>query len=472
MSAPRTRIEIDYRPRQWARAFHASKLRWAALVLHRRAGKTTAVVNHHIRAATSDAWETARLRALLPDISEPHLQDLLRVRLYGHILPQLKQAKLAAWDMLKYYASFVPGHKVNETDLAVDFPAPQGHVRRVRLFGADNLDAIRGAAFAGLSLDEYGQHPPSGFGEVLSKALADHLGYCIWAGTIKGKNQLYRVHEAATGDPQWYALWQDIDASLATEDDAAITSLRQAMADDRALIAKGVMTQEEYDQEWYLCTDAAIRGAYYQKQLAAARAEGRITRVPHDPALPVDTDWDLGMADKMTVWFSQSLRSGEVRLIDYHEGEGEGFAHYVAVLAQRAAERGYVYGQHWAPHDIEVRELGTGKSRREVAKALGLTFQVVPDIGLMDGIEAARLLFPRCWFDAERCKVGIEGLTQYRKAWDDKLQQFREAPVHDWASHAADAFRGLAVRHKPPADPKPAKRPVFTGYPSGQGWMA
>ena len=183
--------------------------------------------------------------------------------------------------------------------------------------------------------------------------------------------------------------------------------LSQAMTDDRELIKKGLMTQEEFDQEWLLSTDAAIKGSYYTAQLAAAREDGRITRVPYNPALPVDTDWDLGVGDATAIWFTQSLRSGEVRVIDYYENSGEGIPHYASVLQ----EKRYVYGQHWAPHDIRVRELGTGKSRLETAQSHGIKFQVTPNIGVDDGIDAARLLLPRCWFDEEHCRPGLEALV-------------------------------------------------------------
>ena len=199
-------------------------------------------------------------------------------------------------------------------------------------------------------------------------------------------HQQQPTYEALKDDPAAFTVWQDIDQSLATEDDASTLMLHQAMTDDRELIAKGLMTQEEFDQEWYLSTNSAIKGAYYTKQLTAARKEGRITRVPYDPALPVDTDWDLGISDKMSIWFSQSLPTGEVRLIDYYENEGEGFVFYAGVLK----ERGYVYGEHWAPHDIRVRELGTGKSRLETAKAHGINFQVTPNVGVADGIDRCR----------------------------------------------------------------------------------
>ena len=174
--------------------------------------------------------------------------------------------------------------------------------------------------------------------------------------------------------------------------------------------------------------------------------------MPYDPALPVDTDWDLGIGDAMAIWFSQSTRGGEVRLIDYLEGEGEGFPFYVKALAAK----GYAYGKHWAPHDIQVRELSSGRSRLEVAAGQGIRFDVTPRLHthvgaeVEEGIHAARMLFPRCWFDAEKCKDGLEALQHYRRDYNQKLDEFKATPVHDWASHGADAFRGLAVRHQAP----------------------
>jgi phage terminase large subunit len=452
------RVTIPYRPRNWAKPFHAWLGRWAVLVLHRRAGKTTGVVNHHQRAALDDGWETRRLRNLMPGLTDAQLKDLLNPptgRHYGQIMPTYKQAKLVVWDMLKFYARAIPGVGFNEQELLVRYP--NGH--KLQLFGADNPDSLRGIRFAGLGFDEYSQHPPNSFGEVLSKSLADSLGYAIFTGTIKGKNHLWKMHDAAKGDPAWFALWQDVSRSLATEDDVATRMIEQSMIDDRALIAKGLMTQAEYDQEWFLSPDAAIKGAWFGNEMAAALREGRITRVPYDPALPVDTDWDLGIDDSTTIWFSQSLRSREIRLIDYYEMNGEGLPHYVKVLRGQV-EKGehlaqYLYGKHFPPHDIAVRELGTGKSRLETAGALGLKFEDpanMPKLELADGINAARLLLARCWFDETRCAHGIECLRNYKKTWNEKLGQFTGVPVHDWASHGADAYRGLAVRHQPPKE--------------------
>src|SRR5690606_25168992 len=224
------------------------------------------------------------------------------------------------------------------------------------------------------------QQPANIFSEVISKALADHLGYAIFAGTIKGKDHLYRTYEAVKDDPTWVALWQDIDRSLATEDGITVQLLEQAMADDRAQIAQGIMTQDEYDQEWYLSPEAAVKGAIYGKELTAARQDGRITTVPYDPALPVNTYWDLGM--NLAIWFEQSTRSGEVRLIDYYESGGEASLPAAAKLLN---EKGYTYGRHVAPHDIAVKELASGRSRLESAAALGIRFQIAPKLSVEDG---------------------------------------------------------------------------------------
>lgn len=448
-----TVITIPYAPRQWAKGLHDSMARFGALVLHRRAGKTTAVMNHHLRAALDDDWEAQRLKTLRPDLTEANLRELVRPaggRHYGHILPLHTQAKSVAWDKLKYYAGVVPGMKPNESELLIRLP----NGNKVQLFGSDNPDSFRGMAFSGLSFDEFSQMAPNVFSEVLSKALADHLGYALFLGTIKGKDHLYTTYQAAKDSPEWFSLWQDIDRSLATEQGVTIQVLETAMADDAKLVKQGLMTEDEYQQEWYLSTDAAIQGAWYLKEMSQAQKDGRITKVPYDPALPVDTDWDLGMVDAMAVVYSQTLRSGEVRLIDYHEAEGEALPYHIRKLA----EKPYTYGKHYPPHDATIKELGSGKSRVEVARELGLRFEW-PDTnpGVLPGIEAARLLLPKCWFDVDKAARLIECLRNYRKTFNTRLNEFTGVPVHNWASHGADAFRGLAVRHKIPMERKAAK---------------
>ena len=200
------------------------------------------------------------------------------------------------------------------------------------------------------------------------------------------------------------------------------------------------MTEAEYEQEYECSWQAAIRGAYYGKLIADLESRSRITTVEYDDTLGVETWWDLGVGDSTVIWFVQ--RTGqEVRVIDYYEMSGEGLPHYAKVLQ----ERGYVYTRHIAPHDIRVRELGSGKSRLEIARSLGITFDIAPQQSVDDGIQAVRALLPKCWFDANTCRQGLEALRQYRAEYDDKLRTFRARPLHDWSSHAADAFRYGAI---------------------------
>ena len=186
-------VTIPYKPRNWARGFHASLKRWAVLVLHRRAGKTTAVLNHHQRAALDDNWEFSRLRYLLPNMPAWQINALLKRRTYWHVMPTYHQGKLTgAWDTLMEIASPIPGANINKSELLVTYP----NGNKVQIIGGDKPDSLRGPALSGVSLDEYSQIPPTAFSEVLSKALADHVGYAIFSGTIKGTDQLFHTYEA------------------------------------------------------------------------------------------------------------------------------------------------------------------------------------------------------------------------------------------------------------------------------------
>ncbi len=442
-------VTVPYKPRRWALPFHAHYCRWSALVMHRRGGKTTAVLNHHQRAALDDEWERARLKALEPAFTPAELTDLLQYRRYGHILPSLVQAKSVAWEPLKRIAAVIPGHRPNEAELSIKYP--NGNI--VRLFGADNPDAFRGNPFSGISYDEYSQHPPNIHGEVISKALADHLGYGIFAGTIKGKNHLYRTYEAAKGNPAWFALWQDVDTTLATEEGATITAIRRSMQDDLEQIRQGLMTQAEFDQEWYLSPTAAIKGAYYGKELDIAMREKRITRVPYDPALKVHDVWDLGKGTKMAVGMFQRY-GRSVQMIDYLQGlESDGLPQIIKQLQDRP----YIWGKHFAPHDIRATEIGSGKTRLETARALGWSFDIVGDLTVEDGINAGRLLFPRLWIDESRCQQFLDAIGQYRQAWDEKRGMFKDEPLHDWTSHPADMYRYAAIVEDQMTNDKPTR---------------
>lgn len=204
---------------------------------------------------------------------------------------------------------------------------------------------------------------------------------------------------------------------------------------------------DKYDWIWEGNPRLIAEGSYYGKLLQAAEDAGRIGKVPVEPQLLVNTAWDLGMSDSTAIWFFQHLpvgHMGEWRFIDYYEASGEGLAHYAEILAQK----GYRYGVHLAPHDIAVRELGTGKSRIETARNLGIQFTAVKNLPIMDGIEASRQVLGAAWFDRDKCAKGLNCLYGYKREWDDARGAFRDHPLHDWTSHGADAFRYAAVGYQ------------------------
>lgn len=192
---------------------------------------------------------------------------------------------------------------------------------------------------------------------------------------------------------------------------------------------------------------AAVVGTFYGKEMASAREQGRITIVPAQKGILVDTWWDIGIGDETSIWFTQDV-GREIHVIDYYENSGEGFSHYKQTLDEKAKKRGYIYGVHGAPHDMKDREWITGKSRWKAAAEVGLTFKVAPRLTVESGIEQVRRILAVSVFDEPHCERGITALEHYRKEWNEQLQTYRKTPLHDWASHGADAFRTLAVLHK------------------------
>lgn len=397
--------------------FHKRKERWSIIVAHRRAGKTIACINELIIGATK-----CRLR-------NPR---------FAYVAPQLNQAKDIAWTYLKEFASFIPGRNIRNAELWVDLPGGA----RIRLYGADNPDRLRGLYLDGVVLDEFGDMDPAIWTKVIRPMLSDERrGWACFIGTPKGKNGFHRLWTESEGDPDWYRL--ELKAS------------ETKLLDSKELAdARRMMSDDEYAQEFECSFDAAVRGAYYAPALIALEQADppQITHVPHDPRLAVHTAWDLGIRDSTVIWFFQTC-GRETRVIDVLKGEGVGLEWYANALKGRPALHGrtaesWVWGNHYLPHDAEARELGTGKTRVETLAGYGIAATICPNIPLEDGIQAVRGLLPTCWFDRERCKAGLEALRMYRRDWDERAQEFRARPVHDWTSHYADAFRYFAVGHR------------------------
>lgn len=357
---------------------------------------------------------------------------------YAYFAPLYRQAKSVAWDYLRYYAGNIPGVKFNESELRCDLP----NGARVTLLGSDNPDSQRGIYLDGVVLDEVAQMPMRMWTEILRPALADRKGWAIFIGTPQGRDEFCALYERALGDPEWYAaMFRASETGLIDEEELA--ALRREMDPD------------EYQQEMECSFTAAIKGAYYGQLLDQADRDGRICNVPYEPALPVYTAWDLGVSDSTCIWFIQPERGGGMRVIDYYEASGEGLPHYASVVASKD----YMYGGHIGPHDIAVRELGSGKSRIETARSLGIRFDMAPNLPVQDGINATRGILPKCWFDREKCGVGLEALRHYRREFNEKMGDFKDKPKHDWTSHAADAFRYFAVGYRPKFE---GQRPTHT----------
>ena len=396
-------IEIDYKPRPQALEFHNRSERFAVLVAHRRFGKTVAAVNDLIRAAL--------------------LINLPNVRV-AYIAPYLSQSKAVAWDYALEYTKDIPHIKVNHSELRIDFP----NGARFRLFGADNYNAMRGLYFDAVVLDEMADFPASAWPTVIRPAIVDRKGCATIIGTPKGKNEFWEMYDYAKNHPEWWCrMFKASETDILDEDE--LEEAKRTMGEDR------------YEQEFECSFEAAIQGAYYAQEMKAATSDGRVTNVPYDPAVGVTTAWDLGIGDSTAIFFAQYVGQ-EIRIIDYYESSGVGLDHYAKVLS----EKGYHYSEHILPHDVQVKELGTGKSRVETLDALGISdITIAPKLAVDDGIQAARSMIARCWFDEKDCARGIEALRQYRREFDERLKTWRGRPLHDWTSHGADAFRYLAV---------------------------
>lgn len=392
----------------------------AVAVWHRRAGKDSSALNWTAVAAHQ------------------------RTGVYWHMLPTQAQGRKVVWDAID-----AQGRRVvdtvfprsiragtNKQEMKIELAC--GSIWQV--VGSDNFNSLVGANPIGVVMSEYSLADPAAW-DFIRPILAENGGWAIFIFTPRGRNHGHRLLQMAEKTPGWFAQTLTVDDTRRPDTKNGVTTMvpvisARAIAEDRA----SGMAEEIVQQEYYCSFDASLVGSYYGKYIEDLRRNGRIMRVPYDESLPVDTWWDLGIGDSTAIWFSQ--RAGdETRLIDFHRNSGQGLPYYVKILQ----ERGYVYGTHVAPHDIEVRELTSGKTRKEIARSLGVDFVVAPKVSIEDGIQSVRALLPKCIFDADKCVEGIDALSMYRKEWDEDKRTFKDKPLHDWTSDPADAFRYGAV---------------------------
>ena len=396
-----TEIIIPYEPREQQEEIHHAieQHRFTVVVAHRRMGKTVSAINHLIKAAI--------------ECDKPNPR-------FAYIAPTYSQAKRVAWDYLLEYTRPLNA-TANIAELRVDFWG-----RRVSLYGSDNPDSLRGQYFDGVVIDEVGDQNPRIWNEIIRPALSDRGGWCSFIGTPKGANHFAELADRAKSEEGWKYL----------EFKASQTGV---LPESELKAAYREMGEDKYNQEFECSFNAAVEGSYYGKLINDLERDHHITDFPRDDLCRSFTAWDLGMGDSTAIWVAQ-LAGKEIRLIDCVENHGQGLDWYVNWLRDNKYE-GFT---HILPHDVQVRELGTGKSRKEVLEEAGLSITVAPRLSVADGIQAVRRLLPRCWFHP-RTKQGLDALRNYRREHDEKRQIFYEKPLHDWSSHMSDAFRYLAI---------------------------
>ena len=395
-------LTIDYEPREAFIPFHQRHTRFAALVCHRRAGKTVACIHELIIRALRTKKNRAK---------------------FAYVGPYRQQAKEIAWEYLIEGTNGFRKGPPRISELKVTLP----NDATIQLYGADNADALRGLYFDGVILDEYGDWRPSIWGEIVLPTLMDRRGWAVFIGTMKGKNHFYQTLKRAENESNWFHM--ELKAS-----ESGILS------DEDLLTMQAEMDDEQYQQEMECNPDAAVKGTYYASLISAMEREGSIGVYPYDPTEQVHVSADLGFTDSTAFWFWQLDVSGPV-LIDYYEADGKELAHYFEVLDNK----GYEYADIWLPHDAKSATLQTGRSTVEQFLEHNYPCKVIPKLAVQHGIDAARLILPKVRIDREHCYGGIEALRAYRRQYQEKTQQYSNTPLHDWASNGSDAFRYFAL---------------------------
>lgn len=371
------------------------------------------------------------------------------------------------------YPSVVPGAEYNESKSEWKFPSGAKIIFGY-LDANSDCEQYQGQEYQFIGFEELTQWPTAyAWNYMRTRLRGTHLaklmrGTCNPGGVgSKWVQEHWRIPD--DGKPSAYS----VSVKVAGQD---VTIRRRFIP---ARVTDNKHLGPEYQANLMLQTDAIrkalldgrwdvidIPGAIYKTEIEAAHTEGRITKVPYDPSVPVYVSWDLGIGDSTALWLLQII-GRELHIIDYYEASGEALPHYFKWLDSKT----YRYAEDLFPHDAMARELGTGKTREEVAKANGRRVRIVPRLDVEDGISAVRLMLPRCWIDAEKCKRGLECLTNYRRDWNDKMGEFKPTPVHDWSSHGSDSLRYMAVGLREKTKVAPAVKPKPKTFAKTGAWM-
>jgi hypothetical protein len=401
-----------FKPREYQipimRAFEKEGYTRGLLVWPRRSGKDILAFNMCVRAL------------------------LRRVGSIYYVFPTYSQGKKILWDGInndgQRILDYIPNsliESLNSTEMKIRFK--NGSI--FQIVGSENYNSLMGTNPMGCIFSEYALQDPAAY-QYIRPILMANGGWVIFISTPRGKNHLYSLYEIASNNPEhWFC------SKLTVMDTGHIS-----LSDIQKEIQDGIMSEDLVQQEFYCSFDLGVEGAYYTKYLDRMRVAGQISVVPWEPGFKVHTAWDLGVRDSTCIIFYQIVGQ-TIRIIDCYEGKDIGLDHYIKVIQQK----NYVYGKHFAPHDIGVREFTSGLARIDIARNMGINFVIVPQLSIQDGIEQVRAKLPKIWIDETKCKPLIKALESYRKEYDSKKMIYNEHPRHDWASHWADSMRYLVL---------------------------
>lgn len=363
---------------------------------------------------------------------------LEKVGLYVYLLPTSTQARKVIWDGIT-----IDGMKILDyipSELIVSKHVQEMKIRLVngsiiQLSGSDNYDRLMGINAQGIVFSEYSLQDPDAY-RYLRPVLSASNGWALFISTPRGKNHLWQLYNVAQNSSEWFC-------SKLTIDETQHISIH----DIKKEISLGEISEDLAKQEYWTSFEQGVEGSYYSRYIDNLRLKSQIGDAPWEPSHPVYTAMDLGVADStVIIWFQ--VIGATVRIIDCYEKNREGLEHYVHIILNKP----YTYAKHFAPHDMKVQEFGSGQTRLDKARDLGIVFKVVDNLPIADGIELVRSTLPRCWFDEAQTKPLLKALENYRQEYDSKRNVYRGKPLHDAASHFADAFRYLCVglRHAKP----------------------
>lgn len=358
---------------------------------------------------------------------------LRKVQTIFYVFPTYSGGRKILWDAITIDGTrvldFIPEELIdsrNEQQMRIRLK--NGSV--FQIIGSDSYDtSLVGTNPGGIVFSEYALADPRAY-QYSRPILAANDGWALFISTPRGKNHLWDLWNIGKHNPETWFVYK-----MTVEETGHITM--SSIEEDRK---SGEMSEDLIQQEYYCSWEMGIEGSYYAKYIDNLRLRSQIGVVMWEPAHKVHTAWDIGVRDSTSIIFFQTIGQS-IRIIDYYEKNKEGLEHYVKILSSKP----YTYGKHIAPHDIGVQEWGTGMTRIEKAKHLGITFTLSGDVSISDGIEAVRSSLPKMWIDEKMCAQIIKSLENYRQEFDAKRKVYNTRPLHDQFSHAADAMRYLCV---------------------------